>query len=186
MPLCYGGGVRSVEHIKKIISLGVEKVAISSAAIENPDLVKQASDVVGSQSIVVVLDVKKKFLTNRYEIFTHNGKKPSSANFIDLVQELESLGVGEIVLNSIDNDGCMKGYDTDLVKQVKDKISVPITILGGCSSLEDMEGLFSTFGTIGAAAGSLFVFKGRYKAVLINYPKFEEKERMIKPTNISV
>jgi cyclase len=179
MPLCYGGGVKTVEQAQKIFGLGVEKIALSSAAIVNPKLVTQIADRVGSQSVIVVLDVKKKILGG-YEIFTHNGKKPTGINPIKFAKELEQLGTGEIIINSIDQDGVMKGYDLNLVNKIAEMISLPLTVLGGAGSLSDIEKVIERHGVIGVAAGSLFVFKGPYKAVLINYPTQTEKNNIFK------
>jgi len=179
MPLCYGGGVRTSEQIKKIIGLGVEKVAISSAALSHPRIVTEAAEYVGNQSVIVVIDVKKRFLGGKYEVRTHNGQKKTGKDPVEFAQQMEKLGVGEIVINSIDNDGLMKGYDLTLVQQVRNAVSVPVTALGGAGSLHDIGDVISKCGVSGAAAGSLFVFKGKYKAVLINYPGREEKDAII-------
>ena len=176
MPLCYGGGVKTVEHVEKIISLGVEKVAISSAAIADPELIARVAAVVGSQSVAVVLDVKKTSSNGSYEIWTHNGIKSTGKFPAEIARMLESLGAGEIIINSIDNDGVMKGYDLELVGKIREAITLPITVLGGAGSLKDIGDLIHTFGIVGAAAGSLFVFKGIYRAVLINYPNCTEKD----------
>jgi len=180
MPLCYGGGVRSVEQIDKIISLGVEKVALSAAVVETPELITLAAEVVGGQSVVAVLDVKKRRLGGRYEVMTHNATKKTGLNPVDLAKKAEDLGAGEVVINSIDQDGAMNGYDFDLIQKVRESISLPLTVLGGAGSLQDIESLISRFGIVGAAAGSLFVFKGVYRAVLINYPNRSEKDALIK------
>jgi len=185
MPLCYGGGVKTVKQAKVIINLGAEKVALSSAVLENPSLVSEISAAVGKQSVIVVLDVKKKGIFGKYEIYTHNGTKASGRNPKELSMELENLGVGEIVINSIDNDGLMKGYDIKLIESIREAVSVPMTVLGGAGNLSDIKQLVNKFGIIGAAAGSLFVFKGIYKAVLINYPRRDEMNELFKhqPTN---
>ena len=180
MPLCYGGGVRSAEQAKKIICLGVEKVALSSAAIENPGLIKQIADEIGRQSVVVVLDVKKRMLSKEYDVFIHNGKKNTKRSVIEVATQAEALGVGEIVINSIDNDGQMKGYDLALAKKIRDVVNIPITFLGGAGSLDDIGALIRTCGVVGASAGSLFVFKGVYKAVLINYPSVVQRDELIR------
>ena len=174
MPFCYGGGVKTVEQARKIISLGAEKVALSSAIIDNPELVIDLAKAVGLQSVVAVLDIKKKGLFNKYELVINNGKKFTSIDPVKFASKLDKLGVGEIVINSVDNEGTMKGYDHKIVKQIRDVVSMPITVLGGAGSLEDIKKLFGEFGVIGAAAGSLFVFKGKYRAVLINYPNIKE------------
>jgi imidazole glycerol-phosphate synthase subunit HisF len=180
MPLCYGGGVKTVDQVEQIISLGVEKVALSAAAVEDPGLIARAAEVVGGQSVVVVMDVKKRRLTGRYELMTHNGKKKTGLHPKEFAREAERLGAGEIVVNAIDRDGEMKWFDLELVKLVREAVNVPMTVLGGAGSLKDIETLISTFGTIGAAAGSLFVFKGIYRAVLISYPRPEEKEALFR------
>lgn len=179
MPLCYGGGVKTVEQVEKIISLGVEKVAISSEAINNPELVKRAAKVVGNQSIVVVMDVKKTGRGGKYELWIHNAKKSTGKTPVEFAKQMEELGAGEIVINSIDCDGVMKGYDLELIDEIRKAVSLPITVLGGAGALKDIEELIRVFGIIGAAAGSLFVFKGVYRAVLINYPNREEKDALI-------
>lgn len=179
MPLCYGGGIKTVEQARKIFSLGVEKVAMSSAALLNPALIKEISESVGSQSVVIVIDVKKK-LFGGYELFVHNGKKSINKSLISFIQEMENQGAGEIIINNIDLDGTMKGYDFLLAEKVRECTSLPLTILGGAGSLEDVGRLINKFKIIGAAAGSLFVFKGKYRAVLINYPTPEEKDNLIK------
>jgi cyclase len=179
MPLCYGGGVRTVEQAQKIFGLGIEKIALSSAVIENPDLITQISDRVGSQSVIVVMDVKKK-LMGGYEIYTHNGKKSTGINPVVFAEKAQKLGAGEIIINSIDQDGVMKGFDMNLIDKISEKISIPITVLGGAGSLQDIKKVMDRHGIIGVAAGSLFVFKGVYKAVLISYPTQKEKEELYK------
>lgn len=179
MPMCYGGGVKTVEQAQKIFSLGVEKIAISSAIFDDLSLIQRMGEKVGTQSVVVVLDVKKKLLGG-YEVYTHNGKKKTGKNPVEFAAELEKLGVGEIVINSIDQDGQMKGYDFDLISKIRDVIHIPMTVLGGAGTLADISQLIKKFGIIGASAGSLFVFKGVYKAVLINYPSRIEKDILIK------
>lgn len=179
MPLCYGGGVKTVEQAQRIFSLGIEKIALSSAVLQNPKLITQISDRVGAQSVIVVLDVKKKLLGG-YEVFTHNGKKATGINPFKFVEEAQKLGAGEIVINSIDKDGIMKGYDLDLIAKVREKITLPMTVLGGAGSLDDIKKVIDQHGVIGVAAGSLFVFKGPYKAVLINYPTQIEKNKIFK------
>ncbi|MAS52605.1 MAG: imidazole glycerol phosphate synthase subunit HisF [Flavobacteriales bacterium] len=169
MPLCYGGGVRSPEDAKKIIKLGAEKVALSAAAIENPELIKTIGEEVGLQSVVIVIDVKKKGLFGKYEVYTHNGKKSTGLNPVEFAKKMETIGVGEIVINSIDQEGTMKGYDFKLFENIRNQVSVPLTIMGGAGSSEHIKEAIDKFGVIGAAAGSLFVFKGKYRAVLIQY-----------------
>ena len=182
MPFCYGGGITTVEQAKKIIELGAEKIAISSAAIYDPTLIKKIGDAIGVQSVVVIIDVKKRgmLMGGGYDIYTNNGKIKAKFKLNEFLEELNQIGVGEIVVNSIDNDGTMKGYDDVLISLFREKTSFPITALGGAGHLDDIKMLISKYKIIGAAAGSLFVFKGKYKAVLINYPNREEKLRLFK------
>jgi len=178
MPFCYGGGITTVDQAKKIISLGVEKVALSSAALSNPQLLKEIGNAIGKQSLVVVLDVKKKGLFGNYELYTHNGEKGSKYKLKEYLAILNEIGIGEIVVNSIDEDGKMKGYDFKLYDIVRDMTSMPMTILGGAGSLDDIRVAIERYKTIGVSAGSLFVFKGKYKAVLINYPDRATRNEM--------
>ena len=179
MPLCYGGGIKTVEQAGKIVSLGVEKVSISSAAIEIPSLVSEMAKQVGSQSVVVVLDVKRRTLRDKYEMWTHNGKQNTKKCPMDFARRMEQLGAGEIVVNSIDNDGKMDGYDLELAAKIREVVAVPLTILGGAGSFEHIRELVNTVGIVGACAGSLFVFKGVYRAVLISYPSSQEKDSLV-------
>ena len=178
MPLCYGGGVKTVEQAQRIFGLGIEKIALSSAVLQRPALIEEIATRVGNQSVIVVLDVKKKLLGG-YEVYTHNGKKGTGINPFKFIEQAEKLGAGEIIINSIDQDGVMKGYDMNLIDKVREKISLPMTVLGGAGSLDDIGKVINKHGVIGVAAGSLFVFKGVYKAVLINYPKRNEKDELI-------
>ncbi len=180
MPLCYGGGVRSAAEAKKIISLGVEKVSISAAAVNTPQLISEISQEVGRQSVVVVLDVKKRYFSKECDVYTHNGKIKTKYILYDMFSIAQEFGAGEIVVNSIDNDGVMKGYDLEMAINVKKIANIPFTILGGAGCIKDIGDLIKSCGIIGSAAGSLFVFKGVYKAVLINYPTADEKDQIIK------
>lgn len=180
MPFCYGGGVKTVEQANKIISLGVEKVALSSSAIENPQLVSKIAKKIGNQSVVVVLDVRKHRLSSKYEVWIHNAKRNTKKCPIEFAKQIENFGAGEIIINSIDNDGKMKGYDLKLAGKIRDVVSLPLTIMGGAGSFDDIKSLVDKFGIIGVCAGSLFVFKGVYRAVLINYISPDEKCEIVK------
>jgi cyclase len=178
MPLAYGGGVRTIDQFERLVSLGVEKVSVGAAAVRTPELITEAARRVGSQSVVVVIDVKQ--ANGQHKAWTHNGTQPVAASPVELARMAQANGAGEIVLNSIDRDGRMQGYDLDLLRQVRAAVSLPITCLGGAGSLNDLSGLIQEFGVIGAAAGSLFVFKGKYRAVLINYPSRADKDALVK------
>jgi cyclase len=179
MPLCYGGGVSTAEQIEKIVALGVEKVAISTAAVQTPELVTEGARRVGNQSIVVVLDVRKTGLLRRHEVFIRNGGRKTGLSPVDFARRAQDLGAGEIVVNSIDRDGAMDGYDLDLVREIRSAVTLPLTVLGGAGSYDDIGALIREFGIIGASAGSLFVFKGKYRAVLISYPNVAEKAALL-------
>ena len=178
MPFCYGGGITTVEQARQIIKLGAEKLALSSAAINNISILSEIGMAVGMQSVVVVIDAKKRSLLGGggYDIYIKNGKEKTGINIKDYLLELNRIGVGEIVINSIDADGSMLGYDYTLATLARELTDLPITILGGAGSYEDLKNLIKKFNIIGAAAGSLFVFKGKYRAVLISYPSKIEKE----------
>lgn len=179
MPLCYGGGIRTPEQAKRIIALGVEKVAISAAALADPLLITRIADEIGRQSVVVVLDHKRRVLSKRHDVWTHNGTRNTKRDVLDVAVEMEKLGAGEIVINSIDNDGRMKGYDIDLSVDLRKAVSIPVTFLGGGGSLQHIQDVILACGVVGVAAGSLFVFKGAYRAVLINYPSPEQKDALV-------
>lgn len=178
MPFCYGGGVTTVEQAKRIINLGVEKVAISSAGIADLNLLKDIGNTIGVQSVVLVLDVAKRELLGDYELYLENGRKRTNIKLKDFLKNLSDIHLGELVINSIDRDGTLKGYDYKLLDMVRESVDVPLTVIGGAGDLKDIKELISRYKIIGAAAGSLFVFKGRYKAVLINYPEKEEKQTL--------
>lgn len=179
MPLSYGGGIKTVEQFDRIIGLGVEKVAVSSAVVDDPTLISRAAARVGSQSVVAVIDVNRFGLLRKPEVVTLNATKPSGLEPSAFATRLQELGAGEIVLNNVARDGEMKGYDFDLIDSVRNAISTPLTVIGGAGSLDDIRSLVSRYGIIGAAAGSLFVFKGKYRAVLINYPSRDELDSIL-------
>lgn len=179
MPLCYGGGVKSVEQAKRIIGSGVEKIATSSAAVLTPGFVMDLAECVGAQSVVAVLDVKKESRGGKYEVWLQNGLENTHKCAAELAADLERRGVGEVVINSVENDGTMRGYDVELAREIRSVISVPLTMIGGAGSLEHIRELIRNLGVIGAAAGSLFVFKGVHKAVLINYPTRLERDALV-------
>lgn len=176
MPLSYGGGVRSAEDAARLVSIGYEKVSVSAAAVERSDLVAEMARRVGRQSVVVTVDVKREGLLGNYSVYTHNGTRKHKIKPLDFIAQVVELGAGEIVVNSIDRDGMMGGYDLKFAKSVRERVDVPISFVGGAGSTDDMEELIRTVGTVGAGAGSIFVFKGPYRAVLISYAR---------PTNVS-
>lgn len=177
MPFAYGGGIKSIENIRDALKYGAEKVVINSAAIMNTDFVKQASEEFGTSTIVVSVDVKKNIF-GRYKVFTHAGSRKTDLDPLNVCLELEGSGAGEIILNSIDRDGTMEGYDLDLVKLVTSRTSIPIVAAGGAGSFEDFRMVVLEGGASAVAAGSLFVYHGPRRAVLISFPSPEELKGM--------
>ena len=173
MPLTYGGGIRTIEQARNIISLGYEKISISNYALENPEIIRDISNEIGSQSVVVTIDYKSNFIKNGYNIFTINGNKRNKVNIFEFSKRAEELGAGEILFNSIERDGTMTGYDLKFAKEIRNTVNTQISFIGGAKDVLDMQNLISSLGIVGAAAGSMFVFKGRFKAVLLNYQKPE-------------
>jgi len=178
MPLCYGGGLNSINQVERIVSYGVEKIALNSASFQKNNLISDAVKIFGSQSLVLSIDIKKsKFFRNNYEIYnkTQNKRLPEVLSHIINMQK---LGIGEILVNSVDKDGIMTGYDFDLVDYIRPSIKVPLTIMGGAGEYNDFKNLYKRYGLVGMAAGSTFVFSGKFRAVLINYPNKKEKNNL--------
>jgi cyclase len=171
MPLGYGGGVTSAHQAAQIIASGFEKVSISAAALARPALIREMAEAIGAQSVVVTLDVRKNKLFAGHTIYTRNGSEKQKTNLLEFCHQAIELGAGEIVINSIDRDGEMSGYDLELAKLVRKTVSSPVTMLGGAGNSTHMQELIDAVGVVGAAAGSMFVFKGPYRAVLINYAR---------------
>jgi cyclase len=178
MPLCYGGGVKNIEQMKKIYALGVEKVSLSSQAVINPSLIKEAASIFGNQSVIVTIDIKKDFW-KKQKVFINNGKKNTKLNPIDFIKKVETLGAGEIVINSIDNDGVMKGYDIELLKEIKSNVKVPIIALGGAGNLNHIKEVFENSKVDAVACGSMFVYQGPLKGVLISYPPYHTVQKIL-------
>jgi len=172
MPVCYGGGIRTLEDIHSIIQLGIEKVCINSKFFEEPEFVRKASDAFGSSTIVVSIDVKRNFL-KKYEVCSFSGSKSKKIHPADFALMAQDYGAGEIFINSVDRDGMRTGYDIDMLKAISDMVSVPVIACGGASGYDDMEKLFAQTNVAAAAAGSIFVFHGKLDAVLISYPNQE-------------
>ena len=171
MPLTYGGGISSVEHARRIFSLGVEKIAIQSAAIKNPSIIEELSAEFGKQSVVVSIDVRKNFFKN-YKLFTKQSTKECGHEIGCFVEKIINRGAGEILLNSVDCDGTLSGPDLKLISYVSELCSIPLIYVGGVASLDDMKAVVSS-GANAIGVGSFFVYQGPHRAVLITYPKYE-------------
>lgn len=174
MPVTYGGGVFSIESFSKVIAAGVEKVSLSTVGLTHAEAVSQAAARFGSSSVVVTIDVKKDMLGRR-RVYSHFARKLTDKDPVAYAQLLEKKGAGEILLQSVDRDGTMEGYDLELIKAVASAVTIPVIACGGAGSLRHFSEAMQA-GASAAAAGSKFVFYGKHRAVLINYP--DEKERM--------
>lgn len=178
MPVCYGGGIRQIDDVKRIFALGVEKVSVSSYAVEKPEFIKELSGMFGSQSIIVCLDVLRS-LSGDYEVVTNNAKKRTGLSPFEFAAKMEKLGAGELLINSVDKDGTMLGYDIKLIQKITQKVNIPVIACGGAGNLKHIYEVLTLGGASSAAAGSLLVFCGKRKGVLINYPQREEIELLL-------
>jgi cyclase len=169
MPLAFGGGITTLDMIREILNVGVEKVAINTAAVKNPQLISDASRFFGRSTIIASIDAKRDFFGN-YRVYINGGNEKTSLDPVAWAQKLEILGVGEILINSIDNDGLMNGYDYELIKRISSKVSVPVIAAGGAGNISHFVRAIKESKASAVAAGSFFVFKGKHKAVLITYP----------------
>lgn len=168
MPLCYGGGLSNIEDIRAVIKAGIEKVAINSALEKDPDLISRTADVLGSSSTVASIDVKKDFW-GKYRVTVKNASKNLAIPVVEFAQLMELKGAGEIVLNSVDRDGMMNGFDLQLIEEVAHKVNIPVIACGGAGTIDHFKQAILA-GASAVAAGSMFVFQGKHKAVLISYP----------------
>lgn len=179
MPFSVGGGINKIQIIRDILKAGAEKVIINTHAVLYPEFIREASNEFGSSTIVVSIDVKKRMFGQK-TISIFGGKKRTDKNPVDFAKLMEELGAGELIINSIDHDGCMAGYDFDLIKDVSDSVTIPVVSLGGAGNVAHMRESVKIGHASAVAAGSMFVYHGRRKAVLINYPKQEELSVLFK------
>lgn len=181
MPFSVGGGIKNLKEIKAILNAGAEKVIINTAAAENSDLIKEASDEFGSSTIVVSIDVKKN-LFGKESTYTLSGTKSTGYSPVSFARLMEEKGAGEILINSIDRDGVMNGYDISLIKKISEAVTIPVIACGGAGDLSHISDSINLGLASAAAAGSLFVYHGPRKGVLINYPSAEELKQLFKST----
>ena len=178
MPFCYGGGLTSLEDMKTVFSIGAEKVALNSTIFKNDNLIREAAEYFGNQSIVASIDIKKN-LFSQYRVYRHTTKKTTEHDPVDFAKKVETLGAGELFLNNVDKDGTMKGLDVHLINKIASSVNIPVIACGGAGSLEHIKEVICAADVDAVAAGSLFVFKGRHRAVLINYPTYTEIEQLL-------
>jgi cyclase len=176
MPLAYGGGIRNVAQARQLFSLGVEKICLQTAALENPNLINELANQFGSQSVVVSIDLKKNWL-GKPKLFKSGSGKLTNTVWIDVLRSLVSAGAGEVLLNAVDKDGTLTGPDLSLIEQASSAVDVPLIALGGVCSLADIKACVAA-GASAVAAGSFFVYHGPHRAVLITYPKYQELEKL--------
>ena len=177
MPFSYGGGVSTVDHVSRLIKLGVEKVVLNSAAIDRPQLIREAADLVGCSSVVVSIDVKRSIF-GRYEVVSRSGTRKTGRDPVQWAMEAVSLGAGEIILTSIDREGTMKGYDLEITRAVASAVPIPVIASGGAGNLGDLRKAVTEGCAAAASAGSMFVFHGKHRAVLITYPGYQELQQL--------
>jgi imidazole glycerol-phosphate synthase subunit HisF len=170
MPIAYGGGIRTFDQAQRLFSIGVEKVVLGAAAFETPKIVTEISKLYGAQSAVVCIDVKKTFFHGD-QIFIRNARSRAGSNPLSFAMKMESAGAGEIILQSIDRDGTGEGYDLNLIRQISEKVNIPVIALGGAGKFDDFKLAIQKGKASAVGAGSLFVFHGPHRAVLISYPE---------------
>jgi len=178
MPMVYGGGIKTIEDAKKVLSSGFEKISLNSLILNNKNAISEFSKYFGSQSIIVSIDVKKN-INGKYEVYDYLSGKSIKKNPIEYAIESEEKGAGELLINSVDKDGTMEGYDLELIHKISYNTTIPVIALGGAGSLFDFKQIINEGGASAASAGSMFVFQGKHKAVLINYPNRKEIDDII-------
>jgi cyclase len=179
MPLGYGGGITTIQQIEKLFNIGIEKVILNSSTFTSINLLTEATKIFGSQSVVASIDVKKHWLTKKQTVYTQSGKFNTAISPVEYAKKMEQAGAGEIIINSIDQDGTMEGYDLDLIKMVSAQVNIPVVALGGAGSLQDFKSAIDA-GASAVAAGSFFVFQKMHRAVLITYPSQSEMKTALK------
>lgn len=177
MPLAYGGGIKSLDDAKELFQLGIEKIVLSTASIENPKLITEIAKKYGNQAVVVCIDYKKNFW-GKIKIFTNNGEKAIESNPVEHAKIVQDLGAGEILLYSIERDGTFMGYDIEMLKKVTEAVNIPVIACGGAGKLEHFKEAVNEGGASAVAAGSMVVYQGANKAVLINYPAKKELKQL--------
>lgn len=179
MPIGYGGGIRCMDDVKAILSLGIEKVIINTYAVENPPFISDVANFAGSQSTVVSIDVKKNIF-GKYDVRTHRGTKGTRLDPVEYAISMENRGAGELILCSINKEGTFKGYDIDIIRRITEAVKIPVVACGGAATLKDFGTAIKQGHASAAGAGSIFVYHGPHKAVLISYPEYSEIKNILK------
>lgn len=178
MPFCYGGGIKTIDQIRRLIASGAEKVAINTEAFKNPNFIKEAVSIFGSSTIVVSIDYKKNIF-GKEMVYVNGGRTSTKKDVLVYAKEMASLGIGEIFLNCIDRDGTMSGYDMDVIRAVASNVDIPVIACGGAGGINDLQEVFEKTEVTAAAAGSIFVFQGKKRGVLISYPNQNQIDHII-------
>lgn len=178
IPVTYGGGVKTVEDYRRLYKVGVEKVSINAAAIEDPDLITQASNIFGASSVLVTMDIKKRFLTKKYSVYKSRGRKALKVSPVEYAKKVEMLGAGELVVNFIDSEGTWSGFDNEMVADITKAVNIPVIVMGGAGSLDHIAAAVEDGGASAVAIGSMAVFQGKDLGVLIRFPKQDELEKL--------
>jgi imidazole glycerol-phosphate synthase subunit HisF len=179
MPFSVGGGIRTIKEIQQLIAAGAEKVILNTFAAENPSFVKESSDEFGSSTIAVSIDVKRNLFGKEFT-YIYSGKKATKNDPVSFARLMEEMGAGEIIINSIEQDGMMQGYDIPLIRRVSEAVSIPVVALGGAGNNNDLRNAVAEGYASAVAAGSLFVYHGPRRAILINYPEKEQLNLLFK------
>jgi cyclase len=178
MPLAYGGGIKTLQDIERILRSGIEKVILNTSILRNPDFIKEAAREFASSTLVASIDLKKNLL-GKYHVYSHAGEKIPMSNPMDWMKQIEANGIGEIMLNMVDLDGTQKGYDIAFIEKACNEVSVPVIACGGSNGLPDVKNMLNQTHASAAAAGSMFVFHGKHRAVLISYPDPKEIDHIL-------
>lgn len=178
MPVCYGGGLNTLDDVKQIFDLGIEKISLNNAAVENPKLITEVAKKYGAQAMVVSIDHKRTFFGGNY-VYTKNGRNKSPFDVVEFAKRVEDMGAGEILLNSIEKDGTMLGYDLETIKKVSQAVKIPVIACGGAGNVNDLALAVTQGGASAVAAGSMFVFQGKLRGVLISFPSQNELKEQV-------
>lgn len=182
MPLTYGGGIKNINDFKKLFYIGVEKVSINQLIFKDPECIKKAVSLFGSQSIVATIDLKKSWVTKKYQVYTNSGKVRVKYSLDDVITQISSIGVGEIIINSINRDGTWSGFDLELVNSIVNQVNVPVVALGGAGNLEHIKSVIFHANASAVGLGSMAVFQAKKMGVLIKFPLRSELDTLFKET----
>lgn len=185
MPFAVGGGIHSLEDVRLLLQAGAEKVVVNTCAVHYPHIIKEISENFGSQSLIISMDVKKN-ISGKYKVVINSGKKSTNILPLEHAENMAASGAGEILINSIDRDGTMEGYDLQLTRLISEAVDIPVIACGGAGSLEDLAAAVNKGGASAAAAGSMFVYHGPRKAVLINYPEKKVLGKIFSNENVNI